>query len=393
MKTNLTVRNIIGAFVGGMTGILTCYYVGVAYMPLACLIGVVLGFWHDKLIIDYRKNITIARAFGTACGVRINQWKNGCVNYLNQPKECLHHWWAKNHTDNVVRILSWVVSLPAIFIAWLRKHPMNRADTITCLVSVGVIGALWRFGYFSSLFSQGEPFQNMSLPPLIGVGMFIATIMLLAFPIFALMSSREGGGDMQGHYRQYSKYSRYGVAGWALYQLKNVVLLYAYAFVFTELLLVVCGLVIAGLMATIAFLCVVVVPARVFWRCVKMQGHWLCFGTTVLTTLIAWFSVRNHVNSAATAWTLALVNGICAALITEGLRHAYNWLVYKWGWLYELTHLTETPQQDLFEGISTFLWKTLARPPFAALASVWCRWVWPHVRRIHINPDGFLSPV
>ena len=233
----------------------------------------------------------------------------------------------------------------------------------------------------------------MSLPPLIGVGMFIATIMLLAFPIFALMSSREGGGDMQGHYRQYSKYSRYGVAGWALYQLKNVVLLYAYAFVFTELLLVVCGLVIAGLMATIAFLCVVVVPARVFWRCVKMQGHWLCFGTTVLTTLIAWFSVRNHVNSAATAWTLALVNGICAALITEGLRHAYNWLVYKWGWLYELTHLTETPQQDLFEGISTFLWKTLARPPFAALASVWCRWVWPHVRRIHINPDGFLSPV
>jgi hypothetical protein len=397
MKTNLTVRNIIGAFVGGMVGILACYYAGVAYMPFACLIGVVLGFWHDKIIIDYRKNITIAGAFGTACSARVNQWKNGCVSYLNQPRECLNRWWAKMPTNKmsyIVRALSWVVSSPAIFIAWLRRHPMNRADTITCLVGVGIVAGLFKFGYLSSLFSKDEPFKNMSLPPPVAFGMFMATLMLFFFPVLAIALRGRADNDMAGFYHQYSKYSRYGAVGWSLFQLKNAVLLYAYGFIFSQLLLGALCLLIAGLLATIAFMLAVVVPARVFWRCVKLQGHWLCFGTTVLTTLIAWFSVRNHVNNVAMAWMLALVNGVCAALITEGLRHSYNWLVHKWDWLYELTHLTDTKQEDLaMEIIPAFLWRTIARPPLATVAHAWCRWVWPHVPRITFNPDGFLSPI
>ena len=364
-------------------------------MPIACLVGVVLGFWHDKLVIDYRKNIAVIRSVLTASGTRLGVWKNSCLNYFNRPKECLRSCWAKIPVDtmgrDVFRVLSWIFSLPLFFIAWLRKHPMNRANIITCLVSVAVSIGLWRVGYYSSLFSEGEPFKNMSLPSTFSIGMFMGSTLMFIFPLMSIAMGEDGG--MEAFYRQYSKYSRYGVIGWSLFQLKNIVFMYMFAFVFTELMLAAICLLLVGVIATVAFICVVVIPARVFWRCVKVQGHWLCFGVTVSTTLIAWLSVRGLVSSATMAWTLALVNGMCAALATECLRLAYNWLVHKWDWLYELNHIKVWDEYGDPTCLFMFLWRTIASPPLARFKHAWCRWVWPHAPCVRINPEGFWSPV
>ena len=57
----------------------------------------------------------------------------------------------------------------------------------------------------------------------------------------------------------------------------------------TELMIIGLFGLLALFALTLIFAAIVVVPARVFWRCVQLPGHWFCFGVTVLTTLAVTF--------------------------------------------------------------------------------------------------------
>lgn len=397
MKTNLTVRNLIGAFVGGVVGILTCYYVSLAFMPLGCLIGVVLGFWHDKLIADYGRNLAAVRRFLSACRDRLVAWKNQTVGYIKMPAEHLRRFSSMIPKDcglgrNLIRGFVWFVSLPLLFVAWLRKHPMNRANTITVLTVPVIVLALWKFGYFSLALPGNNSIMEQKNAPawmqFAGIGLFISTLFVVFGPV--LLMAMQSEGDMSGFYRQYSRYSRYGAVGWMIYELKNAAIMFAYAFIFTELMLGGVFVFIALLFLTIGILLFVVAPARVFWRCVQLPGHWFCFGITLLTTLITWLCLREHVVNPAIAWTLAIGNGIVAAGATEALRRAYEWLVSKWCWLHELTHLRGFVDEP--DDIINFLGRTLGKPVVQVIVNAW-RAIQPHLPRIRISPDSFWSPV
>jgi hypothetical protein len=189
MKTNRTVRNLIGAFIGGVLGFMTCYYVSLAIMPFSCLIGVVLGFRHDKLIADYNRSLLISRRFLMACLNRLENWKNRTTAYIKMPAEHLGRlnslipkdWGLGRH---IVRGLAWFASLPLLFAAWLRKHPMNRANTLTVLTVPLIIMMLWKIGYFSfalpgknSIFEKAAPAWIQC----VGIGLFLSTMVCNAF--------------------------------------------------------------------------------------------------------------------------------------------------------------------------------------------------------------------
>ncbi len=397
MKTNLTVRNLIGAFVGGVVGILTCYYVSLAFMPLGCLIGVVLGFWHDKLIANYSHNLAIIRRFLSSCHNRLVVLKNNTANYIKMPAEYLRRLVSmipKNwgFGRKMVNGLMWFVSLPLLFIAWLRKHPMNRANTITILTVPIIVLTLWRSGYFSLALPGNNSLMEQKdaslMVVLTGIGLFISTLFVVLGPV--LMMVIRNDGDMSGFYRQYSRYNRYGAFGWMIYELKNAVMMFAYAFIFTELMMGGVFVLFTLILLTMAIILLVVTPARVFWRCVQLPGHWFCFGVTLLTTLITWLCLRSHVVNPAIAWTLAIANGIVSASATEALRRAYELVVSKWCWLHELTHLRGFFDEP--DDIINFLGRTLGKPMVKMIVSAW-RMIQSHLPRITINPDSFWLPV
>lgn len=397
MKTNLTVRNLIGAFVGGVAGILTCYYVSLAFMPLGCLIGVVLGFWHDKIIADYSRNLIAIRHFLSACRNQLIVWMNRTVGYIKMSAEHLRRLGSMIPKDlglsrDLIRGFVWFVSLPLLFFAWLRRHPMNRADTITVLTVPIIILALWKFGYFSLALPGNNSIMEQKNAPawlqFVGIGLFISTLFVVIGPV--LLMAMRSDGDMSGFYRQYSRYSRYGAVGWMVYEIKNTVMMFAYAFTLTELVLGGLFIFVALIFITVAILLFVVAPARVFLRCVQLPGHWFCFGITLITTLITWLCLRDHIVNPAVAWTLAIGNGIVAAGATESLRRAYELLVLKWCWLHELTHM-----RGLFgehDDIINFLGRTLGKPMIRMIVSVW-RMIQSRLPNIRINPDSFWLPM
>lgn len=397
MNTTLTVRNIIGAFVGGVAGILTCYYASLTLMPFGCLIGVVLGFWHDKLFTDYRRYLAIAGHFLVGCKEKVTRWKDHTMSYLKMPGDHLRRLNAKIPRNwgigrHVVRGIIWFISLPLLFVAWLRRHPMNRANTLTVLTVPVIFFALWKFGYLALALPGDNSILAQKDPPVwlgcVGIGLLVSTPFIILGPV--LLLAMRGDGGMEGFYRQYSRYSRYGPIGWVIYELKNSLMMFAYAFIMMEIMLAGIVCLLGLIIATIAIIVTVVIPARVFWRCVQLPGHWFCFGMTVIATLVTWSSLRGHILNPAVAWTVALVNGIVAAIATEVLRRAYGWLVSKLGWLFELTHLNIWNDEP--DATFNFLGRTLGKPVIQAFVSLW-RIVRPHLPRVHLNPDSFWMPV
>ncbi len=397
MKTNVTVRNITGAFVGGMTGILTCYYVGLTFMPLGCLVGVVLGFWHDRLLSDYGQYLAAARQFASRCRQESGKWLANAASYIKSPMDHLRQLWARIPTEwgigrHLIRFFSWCVSLPLLFVAWLRKHPMNRANTITVLMTPVILLALWKLGYFSAAFRGEYSIMSMSkgdsstFREFIGIGLFISTMFLFFTPVI-LLSVRS---DTAGFYRSYSRYSRYGAIGWVLFELKNSIASFAYAFIATELLLSALAIIVGTLFASIALgaaiIMTIIIPARFFWKCVQLPGHWFCFLVTVLTTLVAWLMMHSYITNPEIAWTLALTNGVVAAAISEGLRRAYAFVVSRWDWAYELVHLRGLIDEP--EDIIGFVFKSFGQPVTQFCIAGWQR-IEPRLPRIRLNPEGF----
>lgn len=359
-------------------------------MPLGCLVGVVLGFWHDKLIADYRNNLATAKRFLSACHLRLVTWKNGVVNYTKRPMEHIRRLWAKTPKDwgfarRLIQGLVWFVSLPLLFVEWLRKHPVNRANTITALMTPAIILVMWKFDIIFPEKSGGVLDEGPLWFQLVMIGTLIGCAMLPFAPAILLVS--RSADDMEVFYQQYSRYRRYGAIGWVVYELKNIAIFFLYAFLAMEAVLFAVAMFGILTLATIAIVFCAVIPARVFWRCVQLPGHWFCFGVTVLTTLASWLGFRDYIMNPAFAWMLALGNGIVAAVVTEVLRRTYAWMVSHWVWLHELTHFGgEEPDATL-----GFLNRKLCKPFFALLVLAWQK-VKPYLPTARLSRDSFWLP-
>jgi hypothetical protein len=222
---------------------------------------------------------------------------------------------------------------------------------------------------------------------IVGAGFFISSIFVVIGPVMLLLMRYEGG--VEAFHRQYGRYNRYGPIGWVVYEVKNAIMLYTLVFIFAEIMILgVFGLLImAGL--TITVIATVVVPARTFWKCVKLPGHWFCFWVTIVTTLATWLLMRDRIINPAMAWTLALGNGIVAGVATEILRRSYERLVSKWDWLYELIHLEIDGDPEV---VLKFLWRSFCAPVIDLSVTAW-RKVQPRLPRIRLISDSFWLPV
>lgn len=404
MKTKLLIRNIVGAIVGGVLGSLTCYYVSVILLPLGCLAGVLIGYYHERLIADYSRNLTAVGRFTSAGLDRLLRWIDRTANCINLPLKYLSHVadYLRRSTRStkrnevfgrhLVRAVVWLRSVPLLFVAWLQKHPVNRSSTITVLVCPLVALVLWLSGFLSIALpiNQNSFLENpdSGWVQFLSLGLFISTVCVMISPILLLFVRIDLGA--RALVRQIRRYTRYGPIGWMLYEIKNAVMFFAFVFICAELFLVGLAVALCVAVLTIAFIVCVIIPARMLWKFVQLPGHWLCFGVTVVTTLVSWLVMRHHIANPAMAWVIALGNGILSAAITEAFRQAYEWLVLKWRWMNELVQLrglSDDPNDTI-----SFLGWTFGKPAIRTISSVWYRFQ-SHLPRVRMNPNGFWMPV
>jgi hypothetical protein len=335
----------------------------------------VLGFYHNSLIADYSHNMVTIGRFLSICRDRLIVWKGWTVGYLKMPADYLRRLRAMTSKGwgfgrHIVNVLAWLVSTPWLFIAWLRKSSKNRANVITFLMLPIIAVTLWKFGYLALVFGPTSVMEQKDAPiwlEIASFGIIMGTIFAVFSPIL-LLGMRNGNGETNDHSWS-ERYDRYGSIGWAFYELKNAFMFSAFAFIFAELMLF--GLAIIATLAviTLAFIIAIFTPARVFWKCVQLPGHWFCFGVTTVTTLVAWLVMRSYVVNPAAAWILALGNGIIAAVATEALRHTYEWLVSRWSWLRELIQLKGF--YDDPDDVTNYLGRTLGKPVISAITGAW----------------------
>ncbi|MFA6215963.1 MAG: hypothetical protein WC768_05330 [Patescibacteria group bacterium] len=279
-------RNFLGAFLGGVLGILTLGYVHVIVLPLGCFLGAVVGWWYQEIwqsvIASCHRGVASRRAWDQSkTGVRI-----------------------------IVLALVWLARRPTALIRWWRAHPMNRAYTIRTLV------ALTHLALNFTLFYCGKAVVSILYTD-DDVGMSVLVFLLITIPVlfaqFAYLEDKTPA--MRKFYLIFESYTARGPLRFFARDL-------AFLFLFEMVASVVLAwfAVIGGL-----FLIFVIVPTAAVVGAVKgiyqvsmRAGHWLCFGTTVVVTALTAWIVSPYLNDARILWIVALFAGLASAIVTEG---------------------------------------------------------------------------
>jgi hypothetical protein len=216
-------RNLLGAFVGGVLGILSFGFFNAILLPVGVFAGVIGGWWYQEIWSatkhGFNEGIAKTRAFAA---------------FLFTPVRRLSEWRKELWKDEagwdmflpIVGFLAWLVSpfiwllrRPAVMVMWARAHPVNRAY----LVRAATLPLFYAMnavviGFFAFLLvrsAQGFDFNHdvRGIPVVFGgIGLFCIGVTSLTFPLMIWSSNIERKLDQMHHfYRTWERYSSMGV--------------------------------------------------------------------------------------------------------------------------------------------------------------------------------------
>ena len=320
-ERSVSKRNFVGAFLGGILGILALGYLHPAVLPFGCFFGVVVGWWYQEIwqsvTESVRRGVTktwYAWKWFTIFALTPTR-KLREVQFNIGPYLKVFHFF--------VFLFVWLLRRPTVFIKWLQAHQMNRAYAVRALAVFTHLAsnALWAVPLVIYCFKVTSSAPKDSWMPL------ITMLIIVIIPAFVVMTPitlwEENTPKMQKFYLMWEQYSAEGPGRLFLKDLTDLFrleisffLLVGGAFVwFTG---------IGG-----AFVLFVVVPISVavgtvkgIYRVSTKAGHWLCFGTTtVVTAIVAWMTYP-YLNDARILWIIALTAGLTSAIATEAIRRS-----------------------------------------------------------------------
>ena len=146
MNRSVSLRNLIGGFLGGTMGILASWYLDPMVLPFGALLGVVLGWWNEDIV----------RLLGEA-HQQAKEKTSGFVGMTDYVVSALARFCGL--PSIIANVFRWIIakaivgtvvaiaSAPARFTRWFSHHPMNRVyfiKTTTLLLLVfGTPLAMW----------------------------------------------------------------------------------------------------------------------------------------------------------------------------------------------------------------------------------------------------------
>ncbi len=322
-------RNILGAFLGGLLGILALGFLHPATLPIGCFLGVIVGWWYQEIWETIRGTIHEWADRGQAICKRIKVYTLTSPGIFKKRELDISPLIRK--VQSLFFYIGWIIRSPAIFVRWLKSHPMNRAYSIRVLATITfvAISFIWLAPLFSFLQTELQaPEMVNSIMPLFYIlaGILTPLLTVIMPPLFAYAMDDRDDEKMKRYYLHWEQYSKNGALKSYFYELKtlySVCIKATLYFIVTLTYLVV----IWSFVLSVVFL-----PISVFVGIVKgiykvahHTEHWLCLAATLLvTSLTAWYA-HPHIASTQILWMVALINGLIAAVAAEGLRRALVW--------------------------------------------------------------------
>lgn len=301
-KRNIVKRNLLGAFLGGMLGILLCGFLHPYTLPLGCFFGVVVGYWHKEIfqsgIAGWRWSVMIVPEM---------------VRFLRRPTK------------------------PAYEVAeepkqpWFRFRLIDRVYTVYGLAIVVhvILNVLWIVVLGFSLSTYVESLVNSAS---LDFPIFIVFCALFFLVVVAPLWCYKEVYPPISVYEKYAKakealhyrncYNKYGGVMFflrALYSFSGLGLFFSISLAVSAIVWILFTIVVIA-----PILAVVGMIRGVFLASTK-TGHWLCFGVTLaVTTLVAWMAYPRF-ESAQVVWMTALLAGLLSAGAVETCRFGLAW--------------------------------------------------------------------
>jgi hypothetical protein len=325
-------RNFVGAFLGGVLGILACGYLHPAVLPFGCFLGVIIGWWYQEIwqSVTDSVNHAVARVEHTwnqfTIFVLTPTWKLKNIKIDIKIKPCL------KVLHSIIFPLIWLLLRPIAIIKWLMKHQVNRLY-ITRTLAVfthSTINALWVVPLVIYNFKAIELYESSEslIPVLHCMSMIFVPLFTMILPLVALLNETDEE-TLKKMRRFYLNWERYVEKGSFRFYAKELSRFFLYE-------ISICSLFIGGAawftVIGAVFVLIVVVPISAGIGLVKgiykvsvKAGHWLCFGTTVTVTAFVAWTMHPYLNDVRILWFTALFAGLLSAALTEALRRSLVW--------------------------------------------------------------------
>lgn len=330
----VTQRNLLGAFVGGVLGILAFGYFSVFLLPFGVFAGVIGGWWYEEIwqhIVDGIKS-----GLKTTLLVRdelVRRW-NTLVTFLFTP-----HRRQKEMRFDPGPALAAVGFLlfPLIWltrrVGWAKEHPVNKAYLVRWAVTLAnyMLSGFVLFWAARWIIDAGNSAEHLHRTngQIFWIGLAPVGLMALLTLVSPLFWDENGDDTsldkMRRFYSTWSRYASKGPLGFFASEL-----LWLVTVEYTSMAWMLGGLawfIGAGgiFVAIVTILSAGIGLVKGVYHVVTRAGHWLCFGVTLATTIVAaWLGYR-YFSDARILWATALATGILSAVGTEALRRALVW--------------------------------------------------------------------
>lgn len=315
-KRSISEKNFVGAFLGGMLGILSCAYIHPVMMVISCFIGVLVGFWYQEIGQIIKTSWRDAskwfwREYNKALNAGKARLKKitGSADAVIEKGDWLYRL--------VTKIFFWSLTRPTAIKRWLKKHPANKiylaraaAITLWSVLNVFVV-----FITFSRLVHHAMPGDGAWVIALL----FLLTVSVTS-PI--LLYTERGGSNpllrMRYFYRDIETYNKFGGFYFFIREWTHIHKMQFLLSTFGA------GAVIYVILAGTLFLGIFIMPFAAFIGIVKgiyrlaiRPNHWLCLGMTIAVTAICAILSYKHFSSHAMIWSTALMSGVLSGVATE----------------------------------------------------------------------------
>ncbi|MBU1176963.1 hypothetical protein KKH96_00715 [Patescibacteria group bacterium] len=342
MHRNVTRRNLLGGFLGGVSGILFFGYLHPAFLPLGVIMGVVVGWWYKDILRVFIVSLQKGIQFG-------KKSYNFLVESATKPSIIFKKMSSRAHLFIEIRmclavlsaiwiVFIWVAYRPIALIRWPFAHPMNRTylARVAAITTFVAITALWVsliiIRLMPDVYGGGMNYKGEVIPfTAFGFGdLFTFTFMTSIFPImFGLLYYAKEPGP-KTFYHSFDKYNRHGFLGFYLRELflllRHQVLFFGY--IITSLVYFIgAGTLFVGL---------IVIPLSTFiyaikgiQRIVMRNGHWICLSVTMAVTIYLAVKFSPYFDNKQVLWTIAFMTGVTSGAITELVRSVLDLILHK----------------------------------------------------------------
>ncbi|MFA5001179.1 MAG: hypothetical protein WC531_03065 [Candidatus Paceibacterota bacterium] len=293
-------------------------------LPIGCLTGVVVGWWYQEI---WAASVEVPRRMLWVIGniyretvVRISQVAYAL--FCDSASKMVRDWSDRigiRAYAIILTVFMWTLTSPVRFVLWLRRHPVNVAGLIRAMAAAVYLSAnLATFTYGGYLIVKTP--EGNTAAGVVGLGLLVGA-MLTFGPLLLLFNLDES--KTKRFYGLWDRCAKHGKVGlfladlWFLFKMEVGVVVFSGAYLCLGVALLAGALVFTIIPIALAY-CFVINS----YRFVSRRGHWLCFGSTLVVTVLSAILFRNYLHNSYALWTVAMIAGLASAGTTEVLRRA-----------------------------------------------------------------------